>query len=67
MNETTTEARLLLRPIEAAEVLGVGRTTLFRLMNEGRLKSFTIGRSRRVHIEDLRQLAESLRRGEVDL
>ena len=40
--------KLLLTPTEAAELLGVGRTTVYELLNAGRLESVRIGRSRRI-------------------
>ena len=40
--------KLLLKPTEAAHVLGIGRTKLFELMASGVLKSVQIGHSRRV-------------------
>jgi excisionase family DNA binding protein len=39
--------RLLLTILESARVLGVSRTTVYALMNSGRLTSVNIGRSRR--------------------
>ena len=39
---------MLLTPEEAAEVLSIGRTTVYELMSSGALRSVSIGRSRRV-------------------
>ncbi len=47
-SEEAGPVRLLLAPEEAAETLGVGRTTLFRLLSEGRLASVRIGGCRRI-------------------
>ncbi len=41
-------SRLLLTPAEAAEQLGVSRTTLYELLNAGRIESVRIGRARRI-------------------
>ena len=41
-------ARLLLRPEEVAQALGIGRTTVFELMRSGELRSVKIGVSRRI-------------------
>jgi excisionase family DNA binding protein len=41
-------ARLLLRPEEVAQALGIGRTTVFELMRSGELPSVKIGVSRRI-------------------
>ncbi len=46
--------RLLLRPHEAAELLGLGRSTVYELLASGAIPSITIGRSRRVPLEALR-------------
>jgi excisionase family DNA binding protein len=40
--------KLLLKPTEAAQVLGIGRTKLFELLASGALESVQIGHSRRV-------------------
>ncbi len=57
---------LLLRPEEAARLLGVGRTTVFELIASGALSSVRIGRLRRVpyaacltFIDDLQVAARS--------
>ena len=46
--------RLLLRPEEGADALGVSRARFYELMSAGRIKSIKIGRSRRVPISELR-------------
>lgn len=54
---------LLLRPEEAAEVLRVGRTEIFRLMRRGEIESLLIGaRRRRIPTAALRAYIERLRR-----
>lgn len=40
--------RLLLRPEEAAELTGLGRTTIYELMRSGELRSINVGRARRI-------------------
>ena len=40
--------RLLLRPEEVAELIGVGRTKVYELMGSGLIRSVKIGSSRRV-------------------
>jgi excisionase family DNA binding protein len=40
--------KLLLSPTEAAELLGVGRSTVYELLNAGDVESVRIGRSRRI-------------------
>jgi excisionase family DNA binding protein len=45
--------RMLLRPEEGADAIGVSRARFYELMSEGRIKSIKIGRSRRVPITEL--------------
>jgi len=45
----------LLRPEEAAQILGVSRATLYQLIRAGKMPSVKIGRSRRIHAEALRK------------
>jgi excisionase family DNA binding protein len=40
--------KLLLRPEEVAELIGVGRTKVYELMGSGLIRSVKIGGSRRV-------------------
>jgi excisionase family DNA binding protein len=53
--------RLFLKPAEAAELLGVGRTTVYTLIASGSLPAVRVGRSLRVPLAGLRAWAE--RRG----
>ncbi len=46
-------ARLLLRPAEVAESLGIGRSKVYELISSGRLPSIRIGGSLRVPIDKL--------------
>jgi len=56
--------RLLLRPIEAAEAIGIGRTKLYQLLASGELPSIRIGSSVRVPVDALRDwIAQRLERG----
>jgi excisionase family DNA binding protein len=49
MDETkVVSEQLLLRPVEAAARLGIGRTKLYELMASGQLRSVKIGGARRV-------------------
>jgi excisionase family DNA binding protein len=50
--------QLLLRPVEAAEVLGLGRAKVYQLIRDGGLPSVRIGKSVRVPAERLRQWVE---------
>ena len=46
--------RLLLRPVEAAEAIGVGRSKVYAMLASGELPSVRIGGSVRVPVEALR-------------
>jgi excisionase family DNA binding protein len=46
--------RLLLRPVEAAEMIGVGRSKVYELLASGHLPSIRIGGSVRVPVDALR-------------
>jgi excisionase family DNA binding protein len=53
-------ARLLLTVEEAAELLAVGRTTVFHLIRTGQLSTVRIGRLRRVPLDALHRLTRDL-------
>ena len=42
---------VVLTPAEAMEVLGVGKNTIYRLLNSGKLPAIRIGRSWRITLE----------------
>ena len=48
--------RLLYRPDEAADALGVSRSKVYELMNRGEIPWLLLGRARRVPVEELQQL-----------
>lgn len=54
-------APLLLTVVEAARLLGVGRSTAYELLASGELESVHIGRSRRVPVVAVENYVESLR------
>ncbi len=59
--------KLLLRPAEAAEAIGIGRSKVYELLASGELPSIRIGGSVRVPVDALRawierQLAERVQR-----
>jgi excisionase family DNA binding protein len=56
-------APLLLTVEQAAQKLNVGRSTVYVLMQSGRLESVTVGRLRRVPAFALATFIESLRGG----
>src|SRR5580692_5410426 len=58
--------RLLLRPVEAAEAIGVSRSKIYELLASGDLPSVRIGASVRVPVDALRAwIAEQLDAGRV--
>jgi len=44
---------------DAAQSLGLGRTAVYGLINDGRLETIKIGRRRLVKVESIRQLIEA--------
>jgi excisionase family DNA binding protein len=61
MDETTViDSQLLLRPVEAAARLGIGRTKLYELMATGQLRSVKIGGARRVSATALADFVAAL-------
>ncbi len=55
--------RLLLRPDEAAELLGVGRSKIYALLASGEVPSVRVGHSVRVPLQALRQWVVSRSKG----
>ena len=53
------EQPLLLRPAEAGELLGIGRSTVYQLIDAGDLPSIRIGRSVRIPLKALHDLIDS--------
>lgn len=47
--------RLLLRPVEAAEIIGIGRSRVYELLASGELPSIRIGTSVRVPVDALKR------------
>jgi excisionase family DNA binding protein len=52
--------RLLLTPLETAELLGIGRSKVFALLATGELRSIRLGRSRRILRVSLDELVARL-------
>ncbi|MFG3169228.1 helix-turn-helix domain-containing protein [Streptomyces sp. NPDC048200] len=52
--------RLLYKPEEAAEVLAIGRSTVYELMAQGSLKYIKLGRTRRIRRADIEAYVDSL-------
>ena len=56
--------KLLLTTKEAAEVLGIGRSTVYELMYAGHLESVRIGAARRIPTVALEEFVRRLREQE---
>jgi excisionase family DNA binding protein len=62
LQDGTTGGPLLLTPEEAAQVLRVGRTTIYALMKAGDLRPVHIGRSCRLPRSELERYVDRLQR-----
>jgi excisionase family DNA binding protein len=63
---TVTMDKLLLTPVEAAEVLSISRSKLYELIGQGRLTTIRIDTSRRVPRETLVEFISHLRGEETE-
>jgi excisionase family DNA binding protein len=52
--------QLMYRPVEAAHVLGIGRTAIFALIKSGRLRSVKLGGARFITADALRTFVHEL-------
>lgn len=51
--------KLLLTPLEVAEVTGLGRTTVYQFISQGTIPAVKIGRAVRVPVADLKAWIDS--------
>ena len=57
--------KLLLRPVEAADAIGIGRSKIYELLASGELPSIRVGCSVRVPVDALRAwIARQLEAGQ---
>jgi excisionase family DNA binding protein len=63
---TTAATKLLLSVEEAADLLGVSRSTMYDLMRTRAITSVRIGRCRRISLEALRAYVERLPAETID-
>lgn len=49
----------LLTPAEVMDILGIGKNSIYQLLNSGRLRAFRIGRSWRISGDALEDFMES--------
>jgi excisionase family DNA binding protein len=52
--------RLLLTAEEAAEALNIGRCTVYDLIRTGRIRSFKIGKLRRIPVDAVHEFARRM-------
>ena len=52
---TRGATRLLLRPEEGADAIGVSRSRFYELLATGMIKSIKVGRSRRIPVAELQR------------
>ncbi len=50
--------RLMLKPLEAAEAIGMGRTAFYRLVKAGQIPACRVGKSIRIPVNALREWVE---------
>lgn len=60
LHDVATREALLLTPEEAAQVLRLGRTTIYALIKEGELRPIHIGRSCRISRAELERYVSRL-------
>lgn len=60
-DQQTNHDKLLYTPAEAARVLGMSRTNLYRLLGSGEVESLKIGGLRRIPAAALGEYVEALR------
>jgi excisionase family DNA binding protein len=58
--------QLMYRPIEAAQMLGMGRTAVFALIKSGRLRSIKLGGARFITADALRAFVRELEQKSVN-
>jgi excisionase family DNA binding protein len=58
-------APLLLSPEDAARVLGISRTSLFKLLREGRLPGVHVGRRRLIPAQALQKFVDDTVAGQA--
>ncbi len=58
-NENNRTEKLLLRPAEAADQLGISRTRCYQLLKEGTIPSVKIGSSIRIQTSQLKRWIET--------
>lgn len=55
-----SELPMLFTPIQAAKIMGISRSHVYTLMDQGKLGSVSIGRCRRITVGQIEKFIESL-------
>lgn len=59
------EKYTLLTPVDVMEILGIGKNTVYGLLNSGKLTAFRVGRSWRIPVDALEQFMLCVPNGET--
>ena len=57
---TETRLPMLFSVEEVADILHIGRSTVFKLIKEGKIQSIKLGRSRRIPIDSMQNYVDDL-------
>jgi excisionase family DNA binding protein len=60
VSETRSPAKDVMSPEELAEYLGCGRIYAYGLLKDGQIRSFKLGRLRRIRRQDVERYLEAL-------
>ena len=55
-----SELPMLFTPVQAAKIMGVRRSHVYTLMNQGKLGSVNIGRCRRITVSQIQTFIDEL-------
>jgi excisionase family DNA binding protein len=55
-----SELPMLFTPVQAAKIMGVSRSHVYTLMNQGKLGSVNIGRCRRITVSQIQDFIDGL-------
>ena len=55
------DERMLLTVVEAARRLGIGRSSMYRLLDAGQIRSIHVGRSHRIPVDALTEFVDERR------
>jgi excisionase family DNA binding protein len=60
VSETQSPAKDVMSPEDLAEYLGCGRTYAYSLLRDGQIRSFKLGKLRRIRRQDVERYLEAL-------